>query len=144
MDLVWNLTGLIQAACGLRTTLHLLIMWVFQSLYVRTDPYGPYGTRRINLRVLACMWPKYTRTPIDRPYSSDRKRVISYGPHGLPVSPAFQASLRNRTFEAYIYLAPCAEDRCMNYTKNYISIRLFPTIKINGGKLAQSLVCCPT
>ena len=30
-------------------------------------------------RVLASMWPKYARAPIDRPYSSDRKRVISYG-----------------------------------------------------------------
>ena len=111
-------------------------MWVFQSLYVRTDPYGPYGTRRINLRVLASMWPKYTRTPIDRPYSSDRKRVISYGSHGLPVSPDFQASLRNRTFEAYIYLAPCAEGRCMNYTKNYISIRLSSQpSKLMGGNL---------
>ena len=58
------------------------MMLVFPSLYVRTDPYGPYGTRRIHLRVLAPMWPKYTRTPIDCPYPSDRKRVISYG---LPI-----------------------------------------------------------
>ena len=70
MDLVRNLTGLIQAAYWLRTT---------RQIDHVGDPYGPHGTRRIHLRVLASMWPKYTRAPIDCPYSSDRKRVISYG-----------------------------------------------------------------
>ena len=78
----------------------------FPSLYVRTDPYGVYGTRRIYMRVLAFMWPKYTRTPIDRPYSSDRKRVISYG---LPTGyRSVRLSKPHEETEGlrYIYTAP--------------------------------------
>ena len=80
MDLVRNLTGLIYRLLAGSVQPGRLIMWVFPSLYVRMDPYDPYGTRRIHLRVLASTWPKYTRTPIDRPYQSDRKGVISNGP----------------------------------------------------------------
>ena len=111
-------------------------MWMFPSLYARTDPYGPYGTRRIHLRVLASMWPKYTRTPIDRPYSSDRKRGISYGL--LTGYRSVQLSKPHLETEGLRHIAPCAEDRCMNYTKNYISIRpelelsSQPTSKLRG------------
>ena len=94
------------------------------------------------------MWPKYTRTPIDHPYSSDRKRVISYG---LPTGyRSVRLSKPHLETEGLRYIAPCAEDRCMNYTKTIYQLgqhtrTLFPTnIKIKGEKLAQSLVCCPT
>ena len=81
MDLVRNLTGLIQ------------IDHVGVSKLVR-----PHGTRRIiHLRVLASMRPRYTRTPIDRPYSSDRKRVISYGlPTGYSYN--FPSLTKNQKF----------------------------------------------
>ena len=108
-------------------------MWVFPSLYVRTDPYGPYGTRRIHLRDLASMWPKYTRTPIDRPYSSDRKRVISYGLATDYLSVWISKPHSETESLRHIYIAPCAEDRCMNYTKYYISSK--PSSKLRGKNL---------
>ena len=91
-------------------------MWVFPSLYTRMVPYGPYGKRRIHLRVLASKWPKYTRTPTGRPYSSDRKRVISYG---LPTGYRRLSKPHIET-EGLRHIAAYAEDRCMNYTKTYI------------------------
>ena len=100
---------------------HRLIMWVFPSLYVRTDQYGFYGSRTIHLRVTASMWQKYTRTPIDHTYSSDRKRMISYGL--LTGYRSVRLSKPHLETEGLRHIAPCAEDRCMNYTKNYISIR---------------------
>ena len=109
-------------------------MWVFPSLYIRTDPYGPYGTRRIHLRVLASMGPKYTRMPIDSPYLSDRKRVILYGHPTDYRSIRLSKSHKETDSLRHIYIAPCAEDSCMNYIKNYISVRLssHPSSKLRG------------
>ena len=52
---------------------------------------------------------KYTRTPIDRPYSSDRNRVISYG---LPTGyRSVRLSKPHLETEGLRHIAPCAEDR---------------------------------
>ena len=141
MDLVRNLTGLIHAPYSRGGGDHRLIVWVFPSLYVLTDLYVPYGTRRIHLRVIVSMWPKYTRTPIDRLYSSDRKKVISYVdfPQATVVRPSLQASLINRRFEAYLHTCSSMCKRPLNelYQKLYISSTPFPTvIRIKGQKLA--------
>ena len=87
------------------------------------------------------MWPKYTRMPIDWPYSSDRKRVISYvdfpwatGPYGFP-----SLTKKQVKFEAYLYIAPCAEGHCMNYTKtilyNSTSLSSQPSSKLRWKNL---------
>ena len=70
MDLVRNLRDLIQAACWLHTARQIDHVGV-------SKPVRPNRPVWIHLRVLASMWLKYTRTPIDRTYSSDRKGVIS-------------------------------------------------------------------
>ena len=119
---------------------HRLIMWVFPSLYVRTDPYGSYGTRRIHLRVIASMWPKYTRTPIDHPYSSDRKRVISYGLRTGYRS--VRLSKPHLETEGLKHIAPRVAWTIPKtiYQLGQHTRTLFPTnIKIKGEKLA----CCP-
>ena len=78
------------------------------------------------------------------PYS----RVISYGiPTGCR---SVRLSKPRWETDGLRHIAPCAEDRCMNYTKTIYQLGQhtrthFPTnIKIKGEKLAQSLVCCPT
>ena len=117
--------GLIQAACGLCTARQIDHVGVSKPvrhlhgplwcLYVHlTEPVG------YTYKFLRPCGQKILGMPIDSPYASGRRRVISYGlPTGYRVYAAFQASLRNGKFEAYSSI--CRRPLHELYHKLYIN-----------------------
>ena len=113
--------------CGLRTARTTDRIGCFQACRssARTSKVpvrAPYGTHTVHLQDLASMW-LMAKTP-GRPLTASmhlttpsQEEDFVWTSHGVQVCTAFQASL---TTEVLRHIAPCAEDRSMNYITNFV------------------------